>query len=99
MFIDDNFIGNIQWTNEFLDEIMFLKIVWHSAVSTNLVKFPHLIQKMSASGCKSLFIGFESINSESIDSVHKVQNKIKDYETLIDCLHANDIMLNSRFNV
>lgn len=95
MFIDDNFIGNIQWTNEFLDEIKSLKIVWHSAVSTNLVKFPDLIQKMSVSGCKSLFIGFESINSESIDSVHKVQNKIKDYETLIDCLHANDIMVNS----
>jgi radical SAM superfamily enzyme YgiQ (UPF0313 family) len=95
MFIDDNFIGNIPWINEFLDEIIPLKLVWHSAVSTNLVKFPELIKKMAKAGCKSLFIGFESINSKSIDSVNKGQNKIKDYETLIDCLHAHGIMVNS----
>jgi len=95
MFIDDNFIGNIQWINEFLDEIIPLNLVWHSAVSTNLVKFPELIKKMANAGCKSLFIGFESINSKSIDSVNKAQNKIKDYETLIDCLHNHGIMVNS----
>jgi radical SAM superfamily enzyme YgiQ (UPF0313 family) len=95
MFIDDNFIGNVKWTDEFLDHITPLKLLWHSAVSTNLVKYPELINKMAAAGCKSLFIGFESINSASIDSVNKDQNKIKDYELLINQLHASGIMVNS----
>lgn len=95
MFIDDNFIGNLSWTEKFIELITPLKIVWHAAVSTNLVKHPELIKKMSLSGCKSLFIGFESINAASIESVNKGQNKIRDYENLINCLHENNIMVNA----
>jgi radical SAM superfamily enzyme YgiQ (UPF0313 family) len=95
MFIDDNLMGNLLWFHEFLDSIKPLQIIWHGAVSANLVKYPDLIKKMAESGCRSLFIGFESINSYSIDSVHKVQNKTGDYEKLIDCLHSYAIMVNA----
>lgn len=95
MFIDDNFIGNISRTNELLDEIQLLNIDWHAAVSTNLVKYPELISKMSESGCRSLFIGFESIVSDSIKSVNKNQNETYNYESLIRELHGNDIMVNA----
>jgi radical SAM superfamily enzyme YgiQ (UPF0313 family) len=95
MFIDDNLMGNLPWLEEFLEALKSLNIIWHGAVSTNLVKHPELIKKMTESGCRSLFIGFESINSDSINSVSKSQNKIKDYEALIDMLHANAIMVNA----
>ena len=38
---------------------------------------------MKDAGCQSLFIGIESINANSIKSVHKVQNNIKNYDKLI----------------
>jgi len=95
MFIDDNLIGNMAWLSEFLDALIPLNIIWHGAVSTNLVKYPEIIQKMAKSGCRSLFIGFESINIESISSVRKSQNKIKDYEVLVKILHDNAIMVNA----
>lgn len=71
MFIDDNFIGNTERTNELVKRLKTLKIDWHAAVSANLIKFPELIHKMADSGCRSLFIGFESINDGSIKSVNK----------------------------
>lgn len=95
LFIDDNFIGNIAWTLEFLAAIRPLRLTWNAAVSADLVHHPGLLDEMKACGCKSLFIGFESINPLSIRSVGKSQNKIETYESLIAMLHARQIMVNS----
>ncbi len=95
MFIDDNLIGNIVWFEEFLKIITPLKLRWHGAVSTNLVNHEKLIDLMMKSGCKSLFIGFESINNSSIRSVNKNQNHIENYEKLIHMLHSRGIMVNA----
>ncbi|KAJ52599.1 radical SAM superfamily enzyme YgiQ (UPF0313 family) [Clostridium tetanomorphum] len=97
MFIDDNFIGNPKWTKKLLEKIKPLKLKWNAAVTSNIVDMPELLNEMKASGCQSLFIGFESINSKSIDSVHKVQNSVKRYEKLVDEIHKRGIMINASF--
>lgn len=97
MFIDDNFIGNPQWTKKLLKEIKPLKLKWNAAVTSNIVDMPELLDEMKESGCQSLFIGFESINSKSIDSVHKVQNSVNRYEKLVDEIHKRGIMINASF--
>ncbi|MEY8000085.1 radical SAM protein [Clostridium sp. Mt-5] len=97
MFIDDNFIGNPKWTKKLLEEIKPLKLKWNAAVTSNIVDMPELLNEMKAAGCQSLFIGFESINSKSIDSVHKVQNSVKRYEKLVDEIHKRGIMINASF--
>ena len=95
MFIDDNFIGNPAWTLELVKAITPLKLTWHAAVSANIYQHPDLLDAMQESGCRSLFIGFESINQSSLRSVHKVQNYGTPYETLIHMLHQRDIMVNA----
>jgi radical SAM superfamily enzyme YgiQ (UPF0313 family) len=95
MFIDDNFIGNMEWTKFFIESIKPLNLIWHAAVSVNLVHHPDIIQAFSESGCKSLFIGFESINKESIKSVSKKQNRTEAYEEFIKTLHDHGIMVNA----
>jgi radical SAM superfamily enzyme YgiQ (UPF0313 family) len=95
MFIDDNFIGNVNWTKEFVEKMRPYNLIWHAAVSANLIHHKDLIDAFSRSGCKSLFIGFESINRESIGSVGKKQNKVGDYEELITTLHSHGIMVNA----
>ncbi|GLC31760.1 B12-binding domain-containing radical SAM protein [Clostridium omnivorum] len=97
MFIDDNFIGNPKWTRQLLKEIKPLKLKWNAAVTSNIVDMTELLDEMKESGCQSLFIGFESINSKSIDSVHKVQNSVKRYEKLVDEIHKRGIMINASF--
>ena len=95
MFIDDNFIGNLQWTKKFIKRIAPLKLTWHAAVTVNIVNDLELLDSVQLSGCKSLFIGFESINKYSIKSVHKQQNKIEMYDKLIKECHKREIMVNA----
>ena len=95
MFIDDNFIGNLDWTREFMRAIQSMNLTWNAAVSSNIIHHPDVMDQMQQTGCRSLFIGFESINSRSITSVQKHQNHIQNYETLIRELHQRDIMINA----
>lgn len=95
MFIDDNFIGNPKWTKKLLKEIKPLKLKWNAAVTSNIADMPELLDEMRSAGCQSLFIGFESINSKSLDSVNKVQNSVSKYEHLIDEIHKRGMMINA----
>lgn len=97
MFIDDNFIGNPQWTHEFLKTIHPMGLKWQAAVSANVVDIPGMLDLMKSSGCTALFIGLESINQKSIDLSRKPQNNINKYEFLCNELHKRGIMLNASF--
>ena len=97
MFIDDNFIGNPKWTLEFMHAIRPLKLKWNAAVSANISEMPELLDEMKISGCQSLFIGFESLNEQSLKSVNKGQNQIEKYEKLIHEIHKRGIMINASF--
>lgn len=97
MFIDDNFIGNPEWTRKFVRAIKPLKLKWNAAVSANIVDMPDLLDEMAKSGCQSLFIGFESLNAKALAGVHKGQNKSDQYERLVKALHDRGIMINASF--
>ncbi len=95
MFIDDNFIGNINYTKRLVKAIKPLGLKWHAAVSANIGNHLNLLDEMQYSGCKSLFIGFESINEDSIRSVNKHQNNIDEYDRTVQDIHSRDIMVNA----
>ncbi|MDR2508412.1 MAG: B12-binding domain-containing radical SAM protein [Candidatus Accumulibacter sp.] len=95
MFVDDNFIGDPLWVDAFLDRIMDRGLIWHAAASTNIIHLPGLIEKMAKAGCRSLFVGFESINEKSIRSVNKRQNRISEYAELVRRIHASGMMVNA----
>lgn len=95
MFIDDNFIGNLQWARNFVRAAKSMNLTWHAAVSTNIMNHTDLMDEMAESGCRSLFIGFESINGASVAGVNKSQNKVERFEGLIQTLHDRDIMVNA----
>lgn len=97
MFIDDNFIGNPKWTKEFLLAIEPLRIKWNAAVTANIANMPELLDLMAKTGCQSLFIGFESINNESLSTVHKKQNNVTQFEKLVSEIHKRGIMINASF--
>jgi radical SAM superfamily enzyme YgiQ (UPF0313 family) len=95
LFIDDNFIGDIPWLTTFLASLDGIRIKWSAAVSANIVHHEALLDEMAEKGCQSLFIGFESINRDSIREVHKHQNDVDLYEKLVEALHGRNIMINA----
>ena len=97
MFIDDNFIGNPKWTRDFLEAIKPMKIKWNAAVSANIADLPGMLDLMKESGCQGLFIGFESLNEDSIKKAQKGQNNVAKYEWIISEIHKRGIMINASF--
>ena len=95
LFIDDNLIGNIAWTHSLLAAMKPLGLTWHAAVSANLIQHLDLLDEMAASGCQSLFIGFESINAASLEGVNKQQNNVEVYESLIKEIHDRGMMVSA----
>jgi len=93
-FIDDNFIGNPKYTHELLNEFDGMNLIWSAAVTTNILNHPDLLDLMAKTGCQSLFIGFESINAKSLESVNK-DNKVVKYEALVKAIHDRGIMVNA----
>ncbi|MBN1981277.1 MAG: radical SAM protein [Chitinivibrionales bacterium] len=95
LFVDDNFIGDSAWLDDFLTAIAPMKLTWHAAVSANIGKNSDILDRMKETGCKSLYIGFESINEASLDSVCKHQNRTDEYEHTIRMIHDRDMMINA----
>jgi radical SAM superfamily enzyme YgiQ (UPF0313 family) len=46
---------------------------------------------VARSGCKALFLGFESISQESLQATNKPHNRVGDYRRLITNLHRNRV--------
>jgi radical SAM superfamily enzyme YgiQ (UPF0313 family) len=94
LFIDDNFIGKPEYTRELLYALAGMDLIWSAAVTTKILHEPDLLDLMARTGCQSLFIGFESINTDSLASVNK-DNRVEQYERLVEAIHRRGIMINA----
>ena len=64
-------------------------------MSVNLVNHLPLLDLMAGTGCNSLFVGFETINERALAEVGKRQNRVSEYNRLIDEIHRRGIMVNA----
>lgn len=95
MFIDDNFIGDPNHARQLIRAMMPLHLTWHTAVSADIGQHDDILDLMAASGCKSLFIGFESVNPRNLSECRKVQNRIERYDVTIAKIHARGMLVNA----
>lgn len=95
MFIDDNFIGNVERTRALLQELIPMNLTWHAAVSADIGRHQDVLDMMAQAGCKSLFIGFESINRENLKQCSKFQNQVRLYNETIEKIHRLGMMVNA----
>ena len=92
---DDNFARNRNW-EAFCDRLIALraeglKVRLTIQIDTLAHKIPRFIEKCTAAGVYSVFIGLENINSDSLESVGKKQNRVDDYREMFlawKCRHA-----------
>ncbi|MDL2206596.1 B12-binding domain-containing radical SAM protein [Eubacteriales bacterium OttesenSCG-928-N13] len=93
-FVDDNFIGDPKYTRELLGELAGMNLIWNAAVTTKILDHLELLDLMAQTGCRSLFIGFESVNEASLKGANK-DNNVHQYEALADAIHRRGIMINA----
>src|ERR1700689_5201424 len=76
-FIDDNFAINLKRTKSLLRDIIAAgaQVNWVAQISANLLRDEELVDLISASGGKWVFIGMESIDPTNLKDVNKGFNK------------------------
>ena len=85
---DDDFARNRNW-EAILDRLINLRE--HQGFQISLVlqvdalchRIPRFIEKAARAGCRSVFIGIESIDPESLTGTKKHQNKIGEYRAML----------------
>ena len=74
-FYDDNFAARAEHTKELLRAMIAakFKFQWSAQVRANVARDIELVKLMKKAGCHIVFIGFESVNPQSLKAMKKGQ--------------------------
>jgi radical SAM superfamily enzyme YgiQ (UPF0313 family) len=92
-FIDDNFAINLKRTKSLLRDIIVAKaqVNWVAQISANLLRDQELVDLISASGGKWIFIGMESIDPANLKDVNKGFNQPEEYAAVLQRLAQRNV--------
>jgi anaerobic magnesium-protoporphyrin IX monomethyl ester cyclase len=97
-FYDDNFTANKTRTYELLRKMkqQGLDFKWSSQVRTDVTNDPKLVAKMADQGCDQVYVGFESVNPETLKHLNKAQN-VDNIKNSIKIFHDHGIDIHGMF--
>jgi len=95
---DDNFMANPSRAKKLLRAMIEedFKFEWSTQLRTDVAKDIELIQLLKKAGCHTVFIGFESVNPESLNSVNKKQS-VEDMNLAARLFRKNGINVHGMF--
>jgi radical SAM superfamily enzyme YgiQ (UPF0313 family) len=96
-FLDDHLLGNPHFAGALFDGMRGMNRLWQAAGTVQSVLKSGLLEKAVASGLRSLFVGFETLNPTNLMQQHKYQNLNRDYSAAIRRLHDLGVMVNASF--
>ncbi len=97
-FYDDNFAADRRRTTEILEGMMRLPrpVRWMAQVRADIAEDRELVALMKASHCERLFIGYESISPEALESYNKHLRPEQVLES-VRVLHEHNIKVHGMF--
>jgi radical SAM superfamily enzyme YgiQ (UPF0313 family) len=97
-FLDDHLFGNPRFAASLFDGMAGMGRLWQAAGTVkSVLEHPALLEKAVASGLRSLFVGFETVNATNLGEQRKYQNIGRDYDAAIRRLHDLGVMVNGSF--
>jgi len=96
-FIDDNIIGKPSYSKELFKALIPLHVKWFSQAPLNIAKDRELLDVAQKSGCRGLFIGFESLSQESLNAMGKSNIRVDDFKEAITIIHDHGIGIQGSF--
>lgn len=98
LFTDDNISGNARYAADLFGALKSLRINWASHAAINIAKDERLLKLAADSGCKALFIGFESLSQAALREINKPPiYRSEEYSTLIKRIHDYGIVVETLF--
>jgi radical SAM superfamily enzyme YgiQ (UPF0313 family) len=96
-FIDNDLLADRVYAERLLKALVPMKIQWFGMTTIGAADDERLLDLLAASGCRTLYIGFESVNADCLDEVSKGWNRVETYVRNVKRLHDRDIMVNGSF--
>jgi radical SAM superfamily enzyme YgiQ (UPF0313 family) len=97
-FVDDHFVVNPLRTDRLLDAMIAsgFNRKWSAQLRTEVSRKPNLVAKMKRAGCDIVYIGFESVNPQSLLGMKKGQT-VEDIRRSIRVFKEHGIMVHGMF--
>ena len=98
-FIDDNFAAHKQHTKELLQEMLDRRISfnwWGAQVRAEIARDGELLELMRLNNARMVFVGFESINPETLKAYNKKQS-VEEIKESIRRFHEHRIRVHGMF--
>jgi radical SAM superfamily enzyme YgiQ (UPF0313 family) len=96
-FTDDNIVSNRAYAREFLRRIADYKLRWFGQASINIAKDKEILELCQRSGCMGIFVGLESLSTETLAAMGKRVNKPGEYLEAIQRFHDHGIGVDASF--
>lgn len=96
-FADDNICCNRQYLKGMCEAITEYKLDWYCQATASVAEDDEALKYLEKAGCKVFFIGFDSLNQESLNDIHKKHNTVKKYIDTINKIHDHGISLHGSF--
>jgi radical SAM superfamily enzyme YgiQ (UPF0313 family) len=96
-FLDDHLFGDPRFAAALFDGMKGMKRLWQAAGTVKSVLAPGLLEKAVDCGLRSLFVGFETLDSKNLVEQGKYQNLNRDYSAAIRRLQDAGVMINGSF--
>jgi radical SAM superfamily enzyme YgiQ (UPF0313 family) len=96
-FLDNDLLGDKRYARDLLKALIPRQKVWMAMTSIRFADDPDMVALAAAAGCRTLFVGLESISTASLHEVGKRQNRVEFYGRNIQRLHEHGIMVNGSF--
>src|SRR5262249_58332982 len=89
--------GDRRFAAALFDGMKGMGRLWQAAGTVNAVLAPDLLERAVESGLRSLFVGFETLDTANLVEQRKYQNLRRDYTAAIRRLHDAGVMINGSF--
>src|SRR6266545_2602639 len=78
-FVDDNLVANRRYALSLFSGMRGMQFKWLSHAPIDFARDPELMRAAGEAGCVGMFVGFESLNQESLIAMGKVTNRASSY--------------------
>ncbi len=76
VFYDNNLAGHLKWFRELCLALRPLDVRWGACLTFNVIANRELLKLMYECGCRSVFVGLETFNPDTLADIRKPQNSI-----------------------
>ncbi|HSD40876.1 MAG TPA: radical SAM protein [Burkholderiales bacterium] len=92
-FMDNNIGGGRAWLRELCDALAPLGVRWASCITFNVLRDEAMLDRLSASGCRLVYVGLESFNPAALADMQKRQNVVGDVRRVVDACRSRGILV------